>query len=68
MFDSPAPEDEENIIFTLKQVDRVCSISLTVTNSLLEKLTAISEPPSEPEDLVLFPPDNSRLTLPRTFQ
>ena len=67
MFDSPAPEDEENMIFTLKQVDRVCSISLTVTNSLLEKLTAISEPPSELEDLILFSPDNSRLTLPRTF-
>ena len=68
MLDSPAPEDEENIIFALKQVDCVCSISLTVTNSLLENLTAITEPLSELEDLVLFSRDNMRLTLPTTFR
>ena len=68
MLDSPAPEDEEIIIFALKQVDRVCSISLIVTNSLLEKLTAITEPLSELEDLVLFSRDNMRLTLPTTFR
>jgi hypothetical protein len=40
----PAPEDEENIMAALRQSDRVESISLTVTNTLVEKLSEISEP------------------------
>jgi hypothetical protein len=40
----PAPEDEENIMAALKQSDRVNSISLTVTETLVENLSTISEP------------------------
>jgi hypothetical protein len=53
--DPPAPEDDDNIIAALKQSDRVSSINLTVTRSLLEKLSAISEPFSELEELVFCP-------------
>ena len=67
MLDSPAPEDEENITAALKQSGRVSSISLTITNSLVEKLSAISEPFSELEDLALLSRDNMQLTLPSTF-
>ncbi|KAH9034426.1 hypothetical protein EDB84DRAFT_65405 [Lactarius hengduanensis] len=66
--DPPAPEDEDNIMVTLKQPDRVNSISLTVTSSLLEKLPAIEKPFSQLEDLVLLSQDNVRQTLPRTFR
>ena len=51
--DMPAPEDEDNIIATLKQSDRVCSIHLTVTSSFLERLSTIERPFSGLEDLVL---------------
>ncbi|KAH9011910.1 hypothetical protein EDB85DRAFT_2224700 [Lactarius pseudohatsudake] len=64
----PAPEDEDNIIAVLKQSDRVNSISLTVTSSLLEELSAIERPFSQLEDLVLLSPDSVRRTLPRAFQ
>jgi hypothetical protein len=64
--DPPAPEDEDNIVAALKQSDRVISISLTVTNHLLEKLSAIDWPFLELEDLVLFSRDRL-LTLPRAF-
>ncbi|KAH9024444.1 hypothetical protein EDB83DRAFT_2320064 [Lactarius deliciosus] len=57
--DPPSPEDDDNIIAALKQSGRVNTISLTVTRSLLEKLSAISEPCSELEEL---------LTLPNTFR
>ncbi|KAI9457248.1 hypothetical protein BJY52DRAFT_1212649, partial [Lactarius psammicola] len=49
----PAPEDEDNIMAALKHTDRVVSINLTVTSSLLEKMGTIVEPFSELEDLVL---------------
>ena len=65
--DPPAPEDEENIISALKQSDRVLSISLTVTSSLLEKLSAIERPFSKLEDLVLLSRDSPRLALPSAF-
>ena len=64
----PRPEDDENIIAALKQSGRVISISLTVTRSLLEKLSSISEPLSELEELALLSQDNMQLTLPSTFQ
>ena len=64
---SPAPDDEDDIIAALKQSDRVRSISLTVTDSLLEKLTTISEPFLELAELVLFSRDNVQLTLPSAF-
>ena len=66
--DPPAPEDEDNIMAALKQSDRVSSISLTVTTSLLDKLYAIERPFSELEDLVLLSRDSVQLTLPSTFR
>jgi hypothetical protein len=59
----PAPEDEDNIVAALKQCDRVSSIRLTVTKSLLEKLSAIEGPFSELENLVLLCGDNVAMTL-----
>ncbi|KAI9434181.1 hypothetical protein H4582DRAFT_2075482 [Lactarius indigo] len=67
MHPSPSPEDEDNIIAALKQSHRVCSISLTVTSSLLKILSTISEPFSELEELVLLSRDNVQLTLSSTF-
>jgi hypothetical protein len=66
--DPPAAEDDDNIIAALKQSGHVSSIGLTVTSSLLEKLTAISEPFSELEELTLLSQDNMQLTLPTTFR
>ena len=65
--DSPSPEDDDNIIAALKQSSRIGSISLTVTDSLLEKLVAISEPFTQLEDIVLFSQDNLQLTFPSSF-
>ena len=65
--DPPAPEDDDNIIAALKQSGRVSSINLTVTSTLLDKLSTISEPLSELEELVLLSQDNLRRTLPSTF-
>ena len=64
----PVPEDEDNIIAALKQSDRVISISLTVTRSLLWKLSAIEKPFLELQDLVLLSGGGNRLTLPITFR
>ena len=44
MLDPPAPEDEDNIMVALMRSDRVSSISLIFTNTLLEKLSAIERP------------------------
>ena len=65
--DPPAPADDDNIIAALKQSGRVSSISLTVTSSLLEKLSAISETFSELEELVLLSQENMQQTFPSTF-
>ena len=64
----PAIEDEDNIVVALMQSDRVSSISLTVTNSLLEKLSAVERPFSELEELVLLPRDSVPMTLPSAFR
>jgi hypothetical protein len=66
--DSPVPEDNDNIIVAIKQSARVSSISLTVTHSLFEKLSTISEPFPELEELVLLSQDNTLPTLPSTFR
>jgi hypothetical protein len=66
--DPLAPEDHENIIAALRQSGRVSSISLTVSSLLLEKLSEISEPFSELEELALLSRDNMPLTLPNTFR
>ncbi|KAH9000748.1 hypothetical protein EDB83DRAFT_2682608 [Lactarius deliciosus] len=65
---SPAPEDDDNIVVALKHSGRVNTIRLTVTRSLLGKLSAISEPCSGLEELVLLSRDNVQLTLPSTFR
>ena len=65
--DPPAPEDDDNIIAALKQSDRVSYIGVTVTSSLLDKLSAISEPLSELEELILLSQDEVQRTLPSTF-
>ena len=64
----PASQDDDNIIAALKQSGRVSSISLTITGSLLKKLSTISEPLSELEELSLLSRDNVHLILPSTFR
>jgi hypothetical protein len=66
--DRPAPEDEDDIVAALKQSDCVTSISLTVTRSLVEKLSAIDGPFSELEDLVLLSGNMMWLAFPNAFQ
>jgi hypothetical protein len=63
----PAPEDEDNIMAALEHTDRVYSISFTVSSSLLKKLSTISKPFLELEELVLLSQDNAQLTLPSAF-
>jgi hypothetical protein len=65
--DPPAPEDEINLIAALKRSDRVSSISLTVTTSLLVKLYAIERSFLALDDLILLSLDSVPLTLPSTF-
>ena len=71
----PSPEDEGNIIAALnsRYSGRVCTISLTVTSTLLEKLLALGplEPFSELEELrllLLLRDNQQQLTLPSTFR
>ena len=52
----------------LKRPDRVHSIGLTITNSLLEHLSAIRRPFSKLEDLILLSQDDVPLTLPSAFR
>ena len=63
----PSPEDEDNIMAALEQSDRVRSINLTVSGSLLRKLSTISKPLSELEDVVLLSQDSVQLILPSAF-
>ena len=64
----PTPEDEENIMAALKQSDRVISISLTITTSLLEKLSTIEGTFSELQELVLLSRDGIPLIMPSAFR
>ena len=66
--DPPALEDDNNIIAALRQSGRVTSIGLTITSSLLEKLSAISEPFLELEDLALISQDNMNPNLLGAFR
>ena len=59
--------DDDNIIAALRQSGRVSSISLTVTSSLREKLSAIAVPFTELEDFVLFSQDNLPLNFASSF-
>jgi hypothetical protein len=62
------PGDEDNIMAALKRFDRVSSISLTVTSSLLERLSTIEKTFWWLEDLVLQSQVGVWLTLPSTFR
>ena len=64
---SATPENECNIMAALEHADRVRTINFTVSSTLLKKISTISKPFSELEDLVLLSKDNSQLTLPSTF-
>jgi hypothetical protein len=66
--DPPTLEDENDIMAALNQPDRVLSISLTITSSLLKKLSAIKRPFSKLEDLIILSGSAVMLTLPRTFR
>ncbi|KAH9070675.1 hypothetical protein EDB83DRAFT_2367443 [Lactarius deliciosus] len=68
MLDPPAPEDEDNIVAAIRQSDRVSSISLTLTSSLLDKLSAIKGLFSTLEELVLLSRDGVQRALPSDFQ
>ncbi|KAH9171627.1 hypothetical protein EDB89DRAFT_1079496 [Lactarius sanguifluus] len=65
--DPPVPKDEKNIMAALKRSDRVISISLTVTRSLLAKMFKIKKTFSELEELFLLSRDNIQVTLPSAF-
>ena len=64
----PVPEDEENILTVLNRSDRISSIHLTLTKSLLENLSSIEGQFSELEDLVLLSESDMKLTVPRTIR
>jgi hypothetical protein len=66
--DPPVPEDEDDIMAALEQSDRVISISLTITTSLLEELSTIDRAFPELLDLVLLSRYGVQLTLPSTFR
>ena len=66
--DPPTLEDEDSVLAALKRSDRVISINLTVTKSLLEKLSSIEEPFSNLEDLVLRYQDGVELKPPSAFR
>ena len=66
--DPPAPEDEDNVLAALKQSERVSSIGLTITESILPKLSMIEKPFLELEELDLLSRDNAQLALPSIFQ
>ena len=65
---SPGVEDEDNIMVALKYSDRVSSIDLAITSSLLEKLSAIEKPFPELEDLVLLSQGSMQMTFPSAFR
>ncbi|KAH9059930.1 hypothetical protein EDB87DRAFT_1831801 [Lactarius vividus] len=66
--DPPTPQDEDNIVAAMKHSQRVASISLTVTSSLMEKIGTIIEPFWGLEDLVLLSPNSVQLVVPCTFR
>ena len=66
--DPPAPEDEDNVLAALKHSERVSSIGLTITESILPKLSTIEKPFLELEELDLLSRDNAQPALPSIFQ
>ena len=66
-----SPSDEDNIVAALRHSGRVSIINLTVTSSLLGKLSALRdlEPFSELEELCLLPRDDQQpMALPSAFR
>jgi hypothetical protein len=64
----PSREDEENVMTALEQSDRINSISLTITSSLLAKFKFFPQMNfSDLEDLILLSKNPSGLALPSTF-
>ena len=61
-------KDENNIVAALKRSERVHSITLTITSSLLKKLSTLEGPFSELEDLNLRSRHTMQLTSPSTFR
>jgi hypothetical protein len=68
VLEPPTPEDEDNIIAALKYCDRVSFMNLVITNSLLDKLSAIKIPLSGLEDLVVRSLGTTRLNSPSTLR
>ena len=68
VFDPPTSEDEDNIVVALRRSDRISSIHLTVTGSLLANFVTIEEPFSVLEELVLLSQDSVQQTPPCTFR
>ena len=65
---SPTPEDEDNVLAALKHSDRICSISLVVTRSLLKKLGTSVQSFPELEDLVLLCRSDPYMPFPPNFR
>ena len=66
--DSPTSEDEDNVVAALKHSDRICSISLIVTRSLLKKLGTSVHSFPELEDLVLLCRSDPYMPFPPNFR
>ena len=67
--DPPTLEDEDDIMVALKRPDRVNSISLTISSSLLERLSAaFNRPFPNLENLILLSRGCVRLTMPSAFR
>ena len=65
----PTLKDEDNIMVALRQSHRVISISLTITRSLLGKLSTIEGAYSELQDLVILSHQNGvPLAMPNAFR
>ncbi len=65
--DPPTSEDEDNVLVALNYSDRVHSISLTVTSSLVDKLGTIKARFTKLEELILFSEQSLGKELPRTL-
>ena len=66
--DPLTPEDEENVMDALVRPHRVRSINLTITSSLLERLSSIGWKFPELEKLVLVSRHSVRQALPLAFE
>jgi hypothetical protein len=64
----PTPKDEDDIMAALNRSERVTSLTLTVTSSLLKRFSTIGGPFSELGDLVLLSRDNVPQILPSNFR